>query len=625
MKKRILATLGLLSVLGGSLAFMTACGNDADVKSLSEKLDTSIAAVQESSYFTNKTYKIKGENYSFYAPNYYSTMEARVKDQTEVVTGTSLDSNDSSLFVKQKTNHTSYERIGMNYDIPFGYAFNAILRCNSIIKNNYENLNKASSAVSSLISSLDNFTQATKDYELVIKRTNSYWGNVSTISSDLAENALYNYMKDYEGYVRTSINLARELYSAVEDLCPMVNYKEQTRTQLSTTQSVTLQKIAVSQGTKLNILSIDGEKTKTYNFSYTDKNNIVWNFSEDGDYKDAKAGDTVALDKDVEVAAAYIGRNVTRNSKVQIIEKTSEKFFKVQYVDAEGVLWTRDLAIDGKYVNGNIELNKEVTMAKDAVFDLYGKRVDEKTEIKKLGVQFGSSQAIYLEDSHGYRWEGTVDVSKIAVVPATETDPETYWIKERTVLQFKDLMLAKNTVVDILSDDGITVEISYKDENGYVWGMTTGTSVKTNSEKSLYEKMALETLDEYYTFNIEKMNSKAYTDEEYTLVGSSNEIKDTMRWVNNYIEFMKSAAVQQKASVLKKLSTEDISAFNAAREIYEVNKNLNRETLNKLNLTNIRFFVNWEMNKDEKLNFEKLQTYYNDLLVSWVNYYTSTL
>lgn len=625
MKKRIFAALGLLSVLGGSLAFMTACGNNADTKSLSEKLDTSIAAVQESSYFTKKTYKIKGEEYSFYAPKYYSTMETKIKSETQVVTETSFSSNDPFLFYYQMIKHTSYERIGMNYDIPFGYAFNAILRCNSIIKNNYDKLNKASSTISNLISSLDNFTQATKDYELVIDRTNSYWANIATLSSDLAENALYNYMKDYEGYVRTSINLARELYSAVEDLCPMVSYKEQNRTQLSIAQATNLQKIAMKKGTKLNILSIYGVNTKVYNFLYTDKNNNVWNFSEVGDYKDAKDGDTVTLDKDVEVSATYIGRNVTRNSKVQIIEKTSEKFFKVQYVDPEGVIWTRDLATDGKYVNGDIEQNKEVTMAKEAVFSLYGKRVEEKTEVKKLGAQLGSNQSIYIEDSHGYRWEGNVDVSKIAVVPATETDPEVYWVKERTVLQFKDLMLAKNTVVDILSDDGITVEYSYKDENGYIWGATAGQSVKTNSEKSLYEKMALETLDEYYTINIEKMNSKAYTDEEYVLVGRSDEIKDSMRWLNNYIEFMKSAAVHQAASAFKKLSVEDINAFNIARETYEVNKNLNRETLNKLNLTNIRFFANWKMNKDEKLNFEKLQAYYNDLLMSWVNYYTSIL
>lgn len=624
MKKKILATLGLLSVLGGSLAFMTACGNDKETKSLLEKFNTTVEAVQKSTSFEKKTYIINEEYYTFYAPKYYSELESQIKNQTDAVLTESLDSSDSTFFTKQKEKDTIYKRIGMNYDIPFGYAFNAILRCKSIIKNNYDNLNNASSTVSSLMSSLDNFTQATKDYEYVINRVNSYWKKVK--NSNLGENALYNYMKDYQGYVRTTINLAREAYDAIEDLCPMVSYKEQKKTQLDGDYAVGFKKLALNKGTKVNILSVEGVETKTYKFSYIDKNNIVWNFSAEGDYGDAKVGDTVSLSESLEVEDAYVGRNVPRNSRVIIIKKTGTSFFKLQYVDSEGVIWeSSELAIDGKYVNGDIELNKEVTMAKDAVFELNGKGIDEKTPIKKLGPQLETNQKIYYVDSHGYRWTGSVDASKIAIVPATETEPESYWIKERTVLTFNFRILSKNTVVDILSDDGVSVEYAYKDENGYVWGGVTGAAIKTSPAKSLYEKMALETLNEYYTFNVEKMSSKAYTDEEYTLIGKSNEMEETMIWLNDYTEFMKSAAVRQNASVIKKLTTKEVDEFNKTHAIYASNKNLNSETLNKLNLSNIRFFVNWEMNKDEKLNFEKIQTYYNDLLVTWINYYTSIL
>ena len=68
MKKKILAGLGLVSVLGGGLFLMTACGNETEVKALSEKLDNCISSVEKNEFFESKTYSISGVNYQFYAP-----------------------------------------------------------------------------------------------------------------------------------------------------------------------------------------------------------------------------------------------------------------------------------------------------------------------------------------------------------------------------------------------------------------------------------------------------------------------------------------------------------------------------------------------------------------------------
>lgn len=621
MKNRIIATLGLLTILGGSLAFMTACGKDADVKSLSEKLDTSISSVQNSNLFKEKTYNVNGTSYSFYAPKYVETMETKLKKDAEAVLNGTGESSDIDSYLK--SNLSTYGRIGVDYDLAFGYAFNSIKKCNSIIKNNYENLNKASSSVENLLSSLDNFTQATKNQEKVIENTNSYWSNISAISSDLTENALYNYMKDYEGYVRTSINLAREIYDAVEELCPSVSYKEQDASQLAVDTTMNMSKISIKKGTKLYILSIVGEKTKTYKFTYVDNNSMVWNFSEVGDYKTAKVGETVSLDKDLELQATYVGRRVNKKTKVQVTEMVEGDFFKVQYVDSEGGVWTKTLISDGENIKGEIKVDQEVELTKDMDFDFSSKKVKKGVEVQILEESSDTYSIRYI-DSLGYVWEQNVASSKVEVTPATEGANAKYTLAEDTLFEYKGLSVKANANVCVTDEGSGTVNVVYRDGN-YVWSADVNKSDLTKAEKSLYEELSLETLSEYYTICVEKMSSKAFTQDEFSKAKGNEYLYNTMIWTNNFVEFMKKATVHQNADVQRKWTTEGLNNIKSTHNVYLVNRNMNGETLNNLNLTNIRFFEDWELSKEEKLNFKKIQTYYNDVFVSWVDYYLSIL
>lgn len=625
MKKKIIASLGVLAILGTSLAFMTACGNTEQSKELVERLDASVSAVTSNENFNKKQYYFNEDLYEFYAPKYNGIMEVLLKSYTEKVIKNPTDATNTLLVNYAKTAFNTIQSIGSDYDITFGYAFNSILNSQGVIKNNYDKINQSASEIPELIKKLDNFAQATKDHSMVIKNMNDYLKSINSYTDDLAENALYNYAKDYEGYVRTTIDLARELYNSIEDICPMVSYREQTNSQLNEDVVMNFSKINIKAGSRATVVSVSGVKNKIYTLQYIDKNNVAWQFIADGDYGEAKEKDVITLNKDVTISGTYLGRSVVKGSRVKVVEVLSDAFYKVEFTDSDNVVWTKTLSTEGKYINTTVQLNKEYSLAKDVVFDLSGKILEKGSAVTKIGTGTIGEQTVRFIDSNNYVWETDIDFSKVEVVPENENSEKKYLLKENTLFSYTGLNVSKNTSVAVADDNYSTVNVSYAQDNGYIWLKNISKSKLTTKEISYFEGLSLETLNEYFTINVEKMGSKMLSSEELSLLNENDNLISLLQWKVDCYKFLKQATDMQNVVVKKELTLKDFQDLDSKHSIYEFNKNKNAENLKNFDLTNIRFFSDWEMNTDEKVQFEKIQNYYDNLLETWVNYYISVL
>ena len=626
MKKKILAGLGLVSVLGGGLFLMTACGNETEVKALSEKLDNCISSVEKNEFFESKTYSISGVNYQFYAPKYMSSLNNDIKTSSELALNTNIYVEQSSASYSVKTYFTEPEILGVNYDLAFGYAFNSIKRNSAIIKNNYDSIkNTKSSTATTLIESLSNFEQATSTQSREISRTNKYLESIGGYTSSVANNAIYNYKKEYQNYVRTTINLANQLTQAIDELCPMVYYSEENKSQMGEDTIFNFSKLYIKKGEKASIEEIVGKETKTYTLRYTDKNKLVWQFSIEEDYKDAKAGDTISLKEDLSVNVEFKGHKVIKGSKAKVVEISGEKYFVAQFTDNNNCTWTKVYSTDSKSITGTIELNKEITVNEEALFDFDAKRIEKGSIITKIGAEEGELQSVQYIDELGYVWIAEVHQDLIEVVPATEISEQFNKLKDNVLFDFSGYNVEKGSPVDVLTDDESVVDLEYINQEGYMWKVNTSKDKLTSDEKSYFEELALDTLSEYFNVVIEKMDSKRYTETEINEMANNVFLSDTVKWMNNYNEFMKKATYKQVKRFAKKYTSEDIQDMADKYAVFKINSDANKNTLSKINFSDIRFHNDWNLTDNEMIEYAKLQNYNNDLLPTWVKYYTTKL
>ena len=643
MKKQIIAGLVLIPILGSSIILMTACGGSEDSKTLSDKMESAITAVTKSESFSTRELTLSsvgGGNYKYYVPNYQGdkilslgdrmatdTRKALIETPSEITSETNLTN-----FYKQFTSER--EVIASFYDLPFGVSFNIIQNNADIIKNNITDLDMSKGNVSGLISSLDNFISKTTVQSREIDRLNQYIASIggvpATTSSifNIYQNALYNYKKDYQEYVRTTINLAKESSKVVEEICPNVSYEEQLSTQLAEDIVFSFgNKLLISAGQKVQITEINGTESVTYKLRYIDKSNLVWDFSTSEEFEDVKVGDRVELTKDFLGEVTFLGRKVVKDQKVKVVSVAGTAYFTAQFTDDNGIIWEKVFATNSEYVKGEIAVDKEVSLTTDIIFTLKRKVLVKGTVIAKVGEVVDGIQTVRYTDDNNYVWEANVSEAKITTVPPTELSDQFYKLAEAADATFKGKNIVKNTKVEVISEKETSeLDVSYLGKEGFVWTQTISKSQSTRAEKSYFMNISLDILDDYYSLLVEDMESKFLTTNEKTEAGEGEDYLITITsWMNDYLNFMKKVLVQKSMNVEKKFSTEDLAELNKQYEVVKVSEELARAYQTKFNPIKKRFIDNNEFTNEEYAVFRKISKYYQEILLDWIDYYTTKI
>lgn len=638
MKKQVIAGLALVPILGSSILLMTACGGGADNKTLSEKMDAAIAAVTENANFSTREINLGplgGSNYKYYVPKYSGTpsfANYMAKDTRSVLLNS--PKKISSTNIKDFYGYFESERevIAVFYDLPFGVSFNTILNNANIIKNNVAELDTSKGDVSALVSFLDNFISETTDQEREVDRLNKYVSSIKTIPEmssplfNLYQNALYNYKKDYQEYVRTTIDLAKQSSRVVEQICPNVSYEEELSTQLANDTVFSFgNKIKISAKEKVQVIEVAGGEKVTYKLRYVDNNDLVWDFTtSEEEYESAKIGSLVELSKDHFEEVTFLGKKVYKDQKVKVVGMTGN-FFTAQVTDANGMNWQKGFTTNSNYIQGQVGINKEVALKADSIFVPSGKVLSKGTIISKVGSVESGLQTIAYADGNGFVWEGKVSESKITTVPPTEFSEQFYKLAEDTTVNFKGKKIAKNAKVEV-ADASSDLSVTYLDSTGTQWAQSITRSQIVSAEKSYYMDISLDIIDDYYSLLVEDMQSKFLTVNEQTEATAGDEYLITITsWMNDYINLMKKVLVHKTNAISKKFNSEDLSKFSEQRDAVKVNENLAREYQTKYNPIQKRFIDNTEFTNEEAAIFRKIAKYYQEILLDWINYYTAKI
>lgn len=138
--------------------------------------------------------------------------------------------------------------------------------------------------------------------------------------------------------------------------------------------------------------------------------------------------------------------------------------------------------------------------------------------------------------------------------------------------------------------------------------------------------ISLDILDDYYSLLVEDMESKFLTMNEKTEAGEGEDYLITITsWMNDYLNFMKKVLVQKSLNVEKKFSTEDLAELNKQYEVVKVSEELARAYQTKFNPIKKRFIDNNEFTNEEYAVFRKISKYYQEILLDWIDYYTTKI
>lgn len=234
MKKVLIGALSIPLLAGGAFMF-TAC--KAEVKSMGEVCDTAteiINSIESADEFTSSNdtmfYKKTGDLYTevkieSFIPNYVKNNNLTFNDKI-------------NQKMVERDFDSSYAKLRLVYDATWAYSFNVIkdnirvldsvkdVKLNSSTKKSAENLKSSLESFNEVIGAQKRNRNEFVDY--IYDLSTQGWNET------LAQNAIYNYLKDYRWFVRRGLELAKVSTDVVDAFIgdtQSVEYKTEETTQ----------------------------------------------------------------------------------------------------------------------------------------------------------------------------------------------------------------------------------------------------------------------------------------------------------------------------------------------------------------------------------------------------------
>ena len=210
MKRKIIAGLFAGMAVCSSALMITACGSSETIDSVTKKLESVVARVEDSEAFAYRNVKTSEGEFFLNQPTYNDSLIELIKEQ---------DITDE------------YGQLFYMYDAVFGYSYSCINYGLNVLQN-YEpkkevKIDEAkANMLNSVASSLKIFEGVINEQENSIFSLVNYLENLNDYDSVLAYNALYNYKKEYSNFVSAGLNLASNLTKMINEIYDEITYEE---------------------------------------------------------------------------------------------------------------------------------------------------------------------------------------------------------------------------------------------------------------------------------------------------------------------------------------------------------------------------------------------------------------
>ena len=249
--KCILLSSLCVPVLAGAMFSFTGCGKNETLKGVSASSQEMIAKIEESEAFTGeKTLTIKS---IVYGENKISSILSVIPDYNN---GSNHQLNDK-LNNQNQISNGDYAKLRLVFDATWAYSYR-IIKDNTELMVNAGDVKltaSAQSAVNALATKIDAFDEKIKDQEQSLQTFRDYMYDIGTSrwEDGIAKNAVYNYLKDYQVFVREGINLAKATNDVVDHLYKDEQAKE---VNLTSAQAVPENRKIISHKLGLEIFDI---------------------------------------------------------------------------------------------------------------------------------------------------------------------------------------------------------------------------------------------------------------------------------------------------------------------------------------------------------------------------------
>lgn len=610
MKKRnIILGLSAGILVAASSLLMVACGSTTDLKTLTEKTEAVVQRIKESEQFKTKNLSIEGKEIAYYAPIYTNEISA------EMVVNPFKDYH-----------ATDFTRLYTMYDLPFGYSFN-------VIESNLEIMKSATQKSSLNKKSVENFEKALNDFnsriaeqEKDVKNTINYLSSINSYTTEIARNAIYNYQKDYQFFVRSAINLAQASNEFVANSYN-VSFKEEKITNLSVDTIFELNKVSLAPETKVVAESIVGTVIKVISI---DSEGIIYDALITKDKLQLEEGAAVEINKE------YKLKSETQFTCLGKKKVAAGKQVKVSYVD--DVLYVVELVENGKVytqtyqkkgdaeqeaVNGEIKLEATVTTKAEGEFEFKNVIFGNKTAVKVLET-VGEKYRVQHISEKGMVYSAIV--GKNVIKEEKIEKDSTVTLKSDVRMTFEGKLLTKGQQVVYETSSITQVKVTFVDKSNNAWEAWVQQGDIAVYEPSYLDTLVLDTLDTYYSFLVEKFDAKYLTDEEL-VVNSNNQIHVVV--INNdifedYKDFIADAFVEKESVQKGGLTDQTVSTLKDNFETFSSEKKSQSKNLKDFDMYDYRFnkeFNAEELSTNDLVDVTSLLTFYSEDLSDWTNYY----
>ena len=603
MKKRnLIFALSACALIGASSVLLTSCGNNVDVLSVRQKMGDTINSITTSDKFDEKHIVVDAESYLYTAPEYNIVMQGLIN--------INLLNDDLDLET------TNLNRLGLLYDISFGYSFNVIKHNYDVMKNSTvkENLSsEQKQLVTDLDKSLDDFNQKLNKHKHDVANTTEYLSSISSFTNQLAQNAIYNYQKDYQSFVRSCINLAKKSCEVATEVYN-TNYKESDYSYLTTEQLLNFNGKIVSKENKIKVKQING---LNYKVNYTDSEGLLYEATAEREDLILEQNEIIEIDKEYTLAKdvefELLGKKVNKDSKVKITN-INDQSYVVEYVENNRVFSTELVKTnieDTEAVAGDINLSAEVTLKSDRIFDFDSQIFKSNSSVILSNVNLLSYEIQYI-DENNLIYEARNEIKETEVQKGDKVT-----LKSDTRLDFKG-KLVKEGNYKITSLNTNDYGVKFTDGFGNIWTKNI-TGKLPNFDPMLFDKLSLDGLNAYYTLLVEKLDSKYITSLE-----KENQFANVFdEYYNDYKEFIK-IIFSKRENISKASLSDEISDLEEKHSIYLKEENLQLNKLEKFNMYDFRFNKDFDLEKlsdEEANNYIWIMDFYSYTLNNWNYYY----